>query len=333
MRKRFLLEGDYLADSIWIAVEFEEVEVTVLLHLFEKSKVKREELENWEKGKVDLPASFEKIKRTISDANLLREDIKVENLGKVRDIEIEWADTLMVTRMFQGFDGEMTLLQERLAVLNDYSQEVFDECAAFWNRILAFKQDHSMVTQKHLDRYKSNLDILFEALKALRKDHKNELKGKAVEAKKDLLLKLEILNGKLDDKPNYKFTVERLKDLRKALNTSGLRSKDYRDIDAGINALFKKMSEARNQLVDSKIGKRVNDLEGIVAKMQKSVDWEKRTIAKEERNKDYASMAFQVKLLDAKIDMIKNRLVEKEVKLADVKKTLASLLKKQGQGA
>ena len=190
-----------------------------------------------------------------------------------------------------------------------------------------------MVTQKHLDRYKSNLDILFEALKALRKDHKNELKGKAVEAKKDLLLKLEILNGKLDDKPNYKFTVERLKDLRKALNTSGLRSKDYRDIDAGINALFKKMSEARNQLVDSKIGKRVNDLEGIVAKMQKSVDWEKRTIAKEERNKDYASMAFQVKLLDAKIDMIKNRLVEKEVKLADVKKTLASLLKKQGQGA
>ena len=92
------------------------------------------------------------------------------------------------------------------------------------------------------------------------------------------------------------------------------------------------MSEARDQLVDSKIDKRVGDLEGIVEKMQKSVDWEKRTIAKEERNKDYASMAFQVKLLDAKIDMIKNRLVEKEEKLADVKKTLASLLKKTRVG-
>ena len=328
MRKRFLLEGDYLDNSIWIAVEFEEVEVTVLLYLFLKSKVEREKLENWANGKGYLPEPLEKLKRTISDANLLTDGIKVENVGKVRDIEIEWADTLMVTRMFQGFDGELTLLQEKLAVLDDYSQEVFDECAAFWNRILAFKQDHSMVTQKNLDRYKSNLDILFEALKALRKDHNKELKGKAVEAKKDLLLKLEILNEKLDDKPNYKFTVERLKYIRKDLNTSGLRSKDYSDIDGGINALFKKMSEARDQLVDSKIDKRVGDLEGIVEKMQKSVDWEKRTIAKEERNKDYASMAFQVKLLDAKIDMIKNRLVEKEEKLADVKKTLASLQKK-----
>jgi hypothetical protein len=35
-----------------------------------------------------------------------------------------------------------------------------------------------------------------------------------------------------------------------------------------------------------------------------------------------------VKLLDAKIAMIQTRLNEKEGKLADVKKTLASLLKK-----
>ena len=76
MRKRFLLEGDYLDNSIWIAVEFEEVEVTVLLHLFEKSKVKREELENWEKGKVDLPESLEKIKavdKKVRKAKLARE--------------------------------------------------------------------------------------------------------------------------------------------------------------------------------------------------------------------------------------------------------------------
>ena len=328
MGKRFLLEGDCQEQSIWIGVEFEEAEVSVLLHLYAKDQIAKVAMQNWVKGKEDLPEAMELIRRTISDANLLTEEIKVVNVGKVRDIEIEWGDHLMVTRMLQGFDGDLLLLQEKISTLNDYSQEVFDECADFWSRLLTFKQEHASVGNAVLDKYKLNLDILFEALKALRKDHKKELQGKAVEAKKDLLLKLEILNEKLEAKPNYKFTIERLKDIRKELNASGLRQKDYAEIDEKINALFDKMGEARKQVTHSNVNKRVTDLEAIVEKMQKSVDWEKRTMAKEEKNKEYANMAFQVKLLDAKIAMIQTRLNEKEGKLADVKKTLASLLKK-----
>ena len=145
---------------------------------------------------------------------------------------------------------------------------------------------------------------------------------------KDLLLKLEILNEKLEANPNFKFTIERLKDIRTELNTSGLRQKDYADIDGKINALFEKMSGAKSKVNHEKVDKRITDLEAIVAKMQKSIDWENREIAKEERNKDFASQAFQVKLLDAKIDLMKKSLAEKNVKLADVKKTLASLNKK-----
>jgi hypothetical protein len=328
MRKRFLLEGDYKEQSIWIAITFKEEATNVMLYLFLKDKVKEAVLKVWVKDNGELPEAMEVVERTIADENLLTEDIKVLNVGQVRDIEIEWADNLMLTRMVQGFDGDLALLKDQVAILEDYSQEVFDECARFWERVIAFKKDNSSFSNTTIDTYKLDLDILFEALKALRKDHKKELQEKSGEAKKDLLLKLEILNGKLETKPNFKFTIERLKDLRTDLNKSGLRQKDYADIDGKINALFEKMSGAKNKVNHEKVDKRITDLDGIVAKMQKSMDWENREIAKEEKNKDFASQIFQVKLLDAKIELMKKSLKEKEGKLADVKKTLSSLSKK-----
>lgn len=328
MRKRFLLEGDYNDKAIWIGIEFKEEAVSVMLYLFVKEQVKKEVLQAWVKGKDEMPEPLETLERTIADQNLLTEEIKVLNVGRVRDIEIEWADNLMQTRMMQGFDGDLALLKDKVAVLEAYSQEVFDECASFWERVIAFKKENSSFSNAAIDIYKTDLDILFEALKALRKDYKKELLEKSGEAKKELLLKLEILNGKLETNPNFKFTVERLKDIRTDLNKSGLRQKDYTDIDTKINALFEKMSGAKSKVNHEKVDKRITDLEGIVSKMQKSIDWENREIAKEEKNKEYASQAFQLKLLDAKIDLMNKSLKEKEGKLADVKKTLASLNKK-----
>jgi len=328
MRKRFLLEGDYHDKAIWIGIEFKDEAVSVMLYLFLKEKVKKELLQAWVKGNGELPEPMESMERSIADQNLLTEEIKVLNVGRVRDIEIEWADNLMQTRMIQGFDGDLALLKDRVALLDDYSQDVFEECSGFWERVIAFKKDNSSFSNGTIDIYKTDLDILFEALKALRKDHKKEQQEKSGEAKKELLLKLEILNEKLEAKPNFKFTIERLKDIRTELNTSGLRQKEYADIDGKINALFEKMSGTKSKVNHEKVDKRITDLEGIVSKMQKSIDWENREIAKEEKNKDYASQAFQVKLLDAKIEMIKKSLAEKEEKLADVKKTLTSLVKK-----
>jgi hypothetical protein len=328
MRKRFLLEGDYREKPIWIGITFKEEATSVMLYLFLKENMKKEVLQAWLKGSGELPEALETLERTIADENLLSEDIKVLNVGKVRDIEIEWADNLMLTRMIQGFEGDLALLKDKVAVLEDYSQEVFDDCAGFWNRVLSFKKDNSSFSHAIIDVYKADLDILFEALKALRKDHKKELQEKSGEAMKELLLKLEILNDKLEAKPNFKFTIERLKDIRTELNTSGLRQKDYADIDGKINALFEKMSGAKSKVNHEKVDKRIGDLEGIVGKMQKSIDWENREIAKEEKNKEFASMAFQVQLLDAKIDLMKKSRAEKEEKLADVKTTLASLNKK-----
>ncbi len=331
MRKRFLLEGLENEQPIYIAVEFKNETVSVFLHTFLKEDMELKTLQEWVKNGKKLPKPTQSIERTIQDANLLTEEIKVEQVGKVRDIEIAWADNLMQTRMVQGFDGELLLLKDKVSVLEDYSQEVFDECSDFWERVLIFKQENNSIDNKVIDNYKLDLDILFEALKALRKDFKKEQSAKAVEAKADLLLKLELIENKLNDKPNYKSLIERLKEVRTGLNKSGLRQSNYAEIDEKINALFNKMGTAKEKVNAGKYQKRITDLEAIVNKMQKSVDWDKRELGKEENNKKFAEQVFQIKLIDAKIALIKTKMKEKEEKLNNIKETLESLKKKAGK--
>lgn len=328
MRKRFLLEGDYQNREVWIAIAFKDEAISLLLHLFWKGEVKKELLQEWVKGAAELPEAIATIERSITDENLLTEEIKVINVGKVREIEIEWADNILLTRVLQGFDGELLVLKDRISLLEAYDQDVFDECARFWERLIAFKKDNASFSNQKLDVYKSDLDILFEALKALKKDHKKEQQEKAIEIKANFVLKLEILNHKLEENPNHKFTVERLKEIRAELNKSGLRQQHYTDIDNQINALFEKMSGPKVKAQTEKFDKRIQDLEGIAEKMQKSLDWDLKEMEKEKKNKDFSQQIFQMKLIDAKIDMIQKRVIEKQEKLANVLSTLQGLKKK-----
>lgn len=331
MRKRFLLEGEQNEQPIFIAVEFKDEKVSVFLYVFSKEEVQLKTLQDWVKSGNKLPKPLQSLERTIQDENLLPEDIKVVQVGKVRDIEIAWSDNLMQTRMLQGFDGELLLLKDKLSSLDDYSQELFDECGDFWNRVLTFKQENNGIDNKIIDNYKFELDILFEALKSLRKDFKKEQNAKALEAKADLLLKLELIENKLNDKPNYKSLIERLKEVRAGLIKSGLRQNHYTEIDDKINALFDKMGNAKATVNAGKFDKRITDLEAIVTKMKKSLDWDKRELSKEENNKKYAEQVFQIQLIDAKIELINVKVKEKEDKIKDINSTLATLKKKAGK--
>ncbi|MCB9257257.1 MAG: hypothetical protein H6579_09015 [Chitinophagales bacterium] len=329
MRKRFLLEGEQNGSPIWIGVAFKDGEVSVFLHLFLKKEVSKEALQAWVRTGKDMPEAMQLIERSVGDENLLPEDIKVVNVGKVRDIEIEWADNLMQTRMMQGFAGELNLLKDKVSALEDYSQEVFDACSSFWERLLAFKKEQISLSNEIMDAYKQDLDILFEALKALRQDFKKEKILKARETKLSLLGTLDKVEKDLKGGLGAKAGIAQLKKARTTLNDAGLSKAHYEEVHTRINDLFASLSEIKNKVEDGKTNKRISDLEEISAKMQKSLEWDERELAKEQKNRERSEQIFQVKLLDAKIEMIQQRVVEKREKLENILSTLKSLKKKQ----
>lgn len=330
MRNRFLLEGDFNDKPVFVAIAFNEEKVHIELYLIDKKSDNKESLNFWVEGNAELPTTITSYIRTTQDENLLPEEVKVKNVGKVRSIEIAWANTLFHTRMLQSFDNELEIIKDKVMILDDFDQKVFDEASDFWDRVVKFKQENASIDNTKIDLYKNEIDILFEALKELRKDQKKELSEKAKEIKADLLLKLDLIEHKLDEKANFKFISDRLKEVRKQLNHSGLKNKDYTQIDDKINSFFERMSEDRAEKTAAKYDKRITDLEEISEKMQKSIDWDKRQLEEEEKNKQYSNQKFQLKLIETKIALIESRIAEKLDKLKNINATLNTLKKKTG---
>lgn len=330
MRNRFLLEGDYKEKPVFVAIAFNEDKVNIELHVIDRKTCDKDVLKNWTEGNAELPATLIDFVRTTQDENLLPEEIKVKNVGKVRSIEIAWANTLFHTRMLQSFDNDLEIIKDKVMALDDFDQKVFDEASDFWDRVVKFKQENASVDNAKIDVYKNEIDILFEALKELRKDQRKELSEKAKEIKTDLLLKLELIETKLDEKANFKFISDRLKEVRKQLNHSGLKNKEYAQIDEKINSFFDRMSEDRAEKTAAKYDKRITDLEEISEKMQKSIDWDKNQLEQEKKNKQFSTQKFQLKLIETKIALIETKIQEKIEKLENINATLNSLKKKAG---
>jgi hypothetical protein len=326
MGKRFIIEGE-TTEKVLIGVELSATDTSLKLYIFKPKKGLNEKLENWKSGDGKLPAGSEKVKRTIADQNLLPEEIKVQDIGKVRFIENAWAEALIQTRLFQSFDTEILVLQESVAALEDYSEKLFQECSSFWKRVIEFKRENKGVDDSKIDSYKLQLDILFEVLKSLRKDHKKEFDSQSIDNKQKLSKMLQEVDHKLKENPNFKNAFNKLKEIRAEYIKSPMRHSHKDDIDKRINELFDKVSKVRKTNQHSNSDKRVTDLEGIVTKMNKALDWKIREMGKEEENLKFVAHEFQEKLIEGKIKLLQKDIKEIEGKITDIKGTLDKLKK------
>lgn len=326
MGKRFVIKGEN-PEKILIGIELSSTDTSLQLFIFDRKKGIKDALKQWENYQAELPENAEIIKRTIADQHLLPEEIKVKNVGKVRLIENKWAELLIQTRLLQSFDSELNVLQESVAQLDDYSEKLFQECSDFWKRLLEFKRENKSVDDQRIDAYKMQIDILFEALKALRKDHKKELDHKSIENKAYLDEQLDQAEKQFTKDGKTKTLAENLKRIRKEYLNRPMRHAHKDEIDNRINQLFEKISEQRQQRKSANADKRINDLEGIITKMNKALDWKLRELQREEKNLQFADHAFQEKLLLSKIEMIKKDISQLEKKITDVKATLEQVKK------
>ena len=324
MGKRFIINGE-TTEKILIGVELSAKDTSLKLHVFKHKKGLIEKLESCKNNKTKIPKGADIIKRTIADQHLLPEDIKVKDVGKVRLIENAWAEALIQTRLFQSFDSELLVLQESVAALEDFSDSLFKECASFWERVLDFKKENRGLDDHKIEAYKMQLDILFEVLKSLRKDHKKEFDHKSIENKDKLSKMLDEVDESVKNKPNFRNIFNKLKEIRKEYVGSPMRHAHKDTIDKRINDLFDIVNNKRKKSQNANSGKRVNDLESIIAKMSKALDWKIREMRKEEKNLQFVSHEFQEKLILGKIEMLKKDVKEIEGKISDIKATLEKL--------
>lgn len=309
-----------------ISVEFNAEKLEIDLHVFRLKSDLRDKLESWVNGGA-LESGIvpeNSIVRTVEDANLLPDHIKVNDAGKVRQIEIEWANTLIQSRLMQGFNTEMDLLKDKVSSLEFYNQQLFDDCKSYWERLLTFSKEHK-VDRDIVDNKKIELDILFEVLKSIRKEERKEFDEKSLKLRDEFLKKLDAI--KQEDKPP-KSLFNALKELHNEFASTRLRQSHKAEIKKLIDEAFDGVKKQFGTKDNSKINKRISDLEGIIEKMNKGLDWDKRELKKHHEFIEKTDQKFQIKLLEMKVKIIEAKITEKEAKLKNIRETYESLKKK-----
>jgi len=317
MGKRFLIQGE-TTEKIFIGVELSAIDTSLNLYIYKPKKGIIDELGLWKNEEGDLPKGFETITRTIADQNLLPEEIKVKDVGKVRLIENAWAEALIQTRLFQSFDSEIDILKESVAALEDYSEKLFQECSGFWKRVLEFKRENKGVDDKKIDNYKTQLDILFEVLKSLRKEHRKEFDYKSIEHVEMFTKMLDEVGEMYKGKVHFKHIYAKLKEIRQLYQNTAMRHNHKDEVDKRINEYFEKTYKLKKFAQASNTEKRLKDLDVISVKMNKALDWKIKELNKEKQNLKFVDHAFQEKLIESKIELINKDIKEIEKKIKDV---------------
>lgn len=320
--------------KVLIALELLKDKGQLAVYLFPKLGFEKEllrKIENdWVKGtEIPFPDEVSPKLLPMTEDSVLPEDIRADNPIAFRKVQNDWAYEIVTERFWKSYLDELSAIKEEAKLADQYSKELFEKTKDFWDRVLEQKKEQN-IGQDKIDEIKSDVDLIFEKLKALRQAAVDDRKKRSEELIKTIKPRLEKAHEAIDGKVSAPKVIEDLKEIRAALNSSGLRGKAKDELSDLIDAAFEKLKSRKAKVHDSKLQKRIKDLQDIIRKMERSIERDKKELNfQDKRMNSSATSDFEIKLRATKREMLEEQIKSKEGKLKDIRETLESLQGKE----
>ncbi len=327
MQTRFTAKG-IAGDGKEVLLAFELLEEAFLvnLNIIPKAAFSNEQLEQWAAGEaIQLPEGTITVQPNLNEDSILPADIKSEETGKIRTKQNEWAYRLLTNKLWESYLIELEALKKQAAELTSYSRSLFDDAKSFWERVLEHKKERD-ISQSKLDEIKEEVNKIFEVLKELRKNEGAQYEEASAKLRDEIFALIETFKTKLVEGAHFKELFEELKQMQLGIRGKRFTKSDDNNIRKAFDAAFQQLNEARNNFASNKNASRVENLSKIVGSMEKSLQRDKADLDyyTKKINSPKAN-ALEIQLVKLKLNMIQEAIASKEVKIADIHKTLEKL--------
>ena len=282
--------------------------------------------ENWVNGEsVEFPKKHTYQERDLTDDSLLPEDVLAKKPGVFRRTQNEWAFYILSNKLLEAFLLELESLKDDAKDLKAYSRELFDRCKSFWERVLEHKKENNF-SNEHLDQIKDDLNQIFDQLKTLRRDESKVFDEESNEVKNKILEQVQKIRESIDDNSIFKDLMEKLKGVQNESRGAKLRRKHREIVHQALNEAFEEVKSRRKTFQSGKLQARINGLQKVIDKMEKSINYDKKERDFQMNRIDNGrSSPLEVQLRQAKLNMIEDKIQSKESKLADIYQTMEGL--------
>lgn len=339
MKNRIVIWGKNEQDErVLIALELKPEANKVNLHTFPESVAgddfTKKMMETWRSGaEVEFPEGATTVVRDLAvTESLLPENLKVDRSDIINRAQSEWHFVVLSHKMSQVYQSELAELREKVNAMTAYDKKAWDGVKAFWDKVSEQVKDRNLF-REHSDNLRDGINELFEQLKTLRAQADVVYKETSGQVLSELNSALDAVEAKIQSGGGRFSTVfDDLKALQSKYRQSKMTREDGDKIWNRLDAAFKAAKERRfgpganEGSVSERHERRLAGLVDAIKKMQQSVDRDAEDLKYEERRIAASAGQLEAQIRTAKIKMVRERLISKEEKLADMKKTQAEVL-------
>lgn len=290
-------------------------------------------MDEWRNGApVELPEGTIKAERDLSVTEaILPDDLKVERSDVINRAQSEWHFVVLSHKMSQMYQSELAELRERVQAMTGYDKKMWDGLKSFWDKVSDQVRERNLF-REHSDTLRDGINELFEQLKSLRTTADAGFKEISAKVLAEINDALDSVEAKIQSGGSRFSTVfDDLKALQSKYRSSKMTREDGDKAWNRLDAAFKQAKERRfgpNANEGSLVERHERRLTGLVdaiKKMQYSVDRDAEELRFQEKKVASSEGQLEAQIRTAKIRMVRERLVSKQEKLDEMKKTLAEV--------
>lgn len=341
MRNRIAVWGRNAQDQrVLITIELQVSENIVRIQTYPEKVVSddvfKSFMDKWRKSEeVELPEPERVIARELSvTEGLLPDDLKAEQTDMILRAQTEWHYHVLSNKLAQSYKDELAEIEDRIERATDYSSELWNQAKNFWQKVQSQLQDKTLLREQGND-IRKRVDKSFEKLKAMREVLNEKYKEESVKHVATFGNLLEDAEKRIGEGTHLNKVFNDLRDIQKKFHNVKFTKTDRDAIYSRIDAAFKSVKEKRGQGGGVKENRNAGRTQARLDGLQKAMDRMKSGIGRDENDlkferrrieKTHGQLEKQIR--EAKVVMIESRVSSKQLKLDDMEKTKAMLVKK-----
>lgn len=316
-----------------LAIYLNEEEKEVVIHAFPKEQVDKnlqDRLFAWKNGApFDFPENNLTWHIDAHSESILPREIRVDKPEFIQRAQIAWGKLLMSTRLFKVCKEEVVLHKTLVTSLQEFSQEHWGKTQDLWQKYSEMLKGHD-ITWEQAELLKAEVNETFDILKAQKKKSIDNEKSQVKEAVKTFDKELESLKALLIYPEEWPGIHDKLRNVQGEIKASSLRMNFKKPLFEKIDEIYQALrSYKKTQDVThvkerlDKLGKILKGIETTLEKDKESLAFQKEKLSHYTKGRNSGGDQW-----GGLLQIIQNRIDEKEAKVIDIKKTISQLEKR-----
>ncbi len=285
-----------------------------------------------EGGDVQFPEGSQAFSTelTVSES-IVPEGYVIDNPDLIKRSQSEWNFMVMSQKLADLYHQEVDDFKEKIDHLTSFESPVWESLKTFWGKVNDQIKEKNLL-RGHAFELREKTNALFDQMKELRKKMDNEFRDLSEKNKAKVSEWMDEIEQKIDSGLSLQPVFNELKkiqnDLKKMDLTKGHRRKLWDRIDKAFkNVKAKRYGDkgGANGGGKSRLQNRYDGLLEVITRMERSIKRDRNDLDFQNKRINTTAGQLEAEIRKAKLQMIEERVISKENKLADMLKTKADL--------